>query len=146
MQDDQSIGFQRTRKERVYWVKINEDTVEEIDGLTLTLATLFRMFELATITCQFINYQRGSSSWLLERNKWEEVYLSRMEITIFKSWFVENENMIYREIYFMEFVTSRSLTVLCNGSRLLMNRRYQYVINWLFYMNACFRNWIWKVK
>lgn len=56
MQDDQSIGFQRTRKERVYWVKINEDTVEEIDGLTLTLATLFRMFELATITCQFINY------------------------------------------------------------------------------------------
>lgn len=85
MQDDQSIGFQRTRKERVYWVKINEDTVEEIDGLTLTLATLFRMFELATITCQFINYQRGSSSWLLERNKWEKVYLSRMEITIFKS-------------------------------------------------------------
>lgn len=65
MQDDQSIGFQRTRKERVYWVKINEDTVEEIDGLTLTLATLFRMFELATIMCQFINYQRGSSSWLL---------------------------------------------------------------------------------
>lgn len=85
MQDDQSIGFQRTRKERVYWVKINEDTVEEIDGLTLTLVTLFRMFELAMITCQFINYQRGSSSWLLERNKWEEVYLSRMEITIFKS-------------------------------------------------------------
>lgn len=34
-----------------------------------------------------------------------------MEITIFKSWFVENENMIYREIYFMEFVTSRSLMV-----------------------------------
>lgn len=34
MQDDESIGFQRTRKERVYWIKINEDTVEEIDGLT----------------------------------------------------------------------------------------------------------------
>lgn len=58
MQDDESIGFQRTRKERVYWIKINEDTVEETDGLTLTLVVLFRMLGLATITSQFINYWR----------------------------------------------------------------------------------------
>lgn len=75
MQDDESIGFQRTRKERVYWIKINEDTVEETDGLTLTLVTLFRMLGLATITSQFINYWRDSSCW-------KEVYSLRMEITI----------------------------------------------------------------